>query len=131
MSTRSKIGILKSNGTVDAIYCHWDGYPSYNGRVLVACYTKEEQIRKLISLGDISSLAPSLDEVESYYGWREEERPKRTYSNVEVYENAYGSSWDEYNYLFKNGEWYVFDGNESIDGWKKVKDILKNKEEDE
>lgn len=130
MGTRSKIGILKSNGTVDAIYCHWDGYPSYNGRILVESYKKESKIRKLISFGDISSLAPSLDEVESYYGWREEEAPKRTYSNVEAYENAYGNSWDEYNYLFKDGEWYVFDGNEIYKGWEKVIEVLK-KEEDE
>lgn len=130
MGTRSKIGIVKSDGKVDAIYCHWDGYPSYNGRILVENYTKDDKIRKLISLGDMSSLAPSLDDVESYYGWREEEVPKRTYTNVEEYEKAYGDTWDEYNYLFKDGKWYVFDGNSSIDGWEEVEEVLKRREDD-
>lgn len=25
MSTRSNIGVLNNDGTVTAIYCHWDG----------------------------------------------------------------------------------------------------------
>ena len=128
MSTRSKIGIVKSDGKVDAIYCHWDGYPSSNGDILVNHYTKEEKIRKLISLGDISILEPSLDDVKSYYGWREEEAPKRTFCDEKTFQEAYGDSWDEYIYLFKNGEWYVYDGNEFIDGWQKVTDVLKEKE---
>lgn len=129
MGTRSKIGILKSDGKVDAIYCHWDGYPSYNGNMLVDNYTDEKKIRKLISLGGISSLVPSLDYVDSYYGWREEECPKRTYENIKVYEEAYGDCWDEYNYLFKDGKWYVFDGNLNIDGWEEVEEVLKRKED--
>ena len=129
MGTRSKIGIVKSNGKVDAIYCHWDGYPDYNGNVLVNHYNEESKIRKLISLGDISSLGATLDETISYYGWREEEVPKRTYDSIKAYEKAYGDSWDEYNYLFKDGDWYVYDNNVEYDGWVKLKDIFKEEDE--
>ena len=128
MGTRSKIGILKSDGKVDAIYCHWDGYPDYNGRMLIENYVKVEQIRKLISLGSISSLGKNLEETNSYYGWREEESPKATYENIEEYTMAYGDCWDEYNYIFKDGEWYVYDGGCEFDGWQKVEDILKKEE---
>ncbi len=27
MATRSTIGYVKANGTVNAVYCNWDGYP--------------------------------------------------------------------------------------------------------
>jgi hypothetical protein len=130
MGTRSKIGILKSDGKVDAIYCHWDGYPSHNGRILMENYTEQDKIRKLISLGAISSLYKSLDDVVSYYGWREEEQWKETFDNIKAYEKAYGDTWDEYNYLFKDGKWYVFDGNSSIDGWEEVEEVLKRREDD-
>ena len=39
MATRSRIAIEKENGTVESIYCHWDGYPENNGRILVENYT--------------------------------------------------------------------------------------------
>ena len=129
MATRSKIGVLKENGKVDAIYCHWDGYPSYNGATLVNHYDQISQVRKLISLGDISSLGATLDETNSYYGWREEEVPKRTYESVEAYENAYGDTWDEYIYLFKENKWYVY--YENLDGekiWHKVEDVLEEEQ---
>lgn len=56
MSTRSHIGIRNEDGTLDVIYCHWDGYPSYNGAILLHHYQDPEKIRELIALGDISSL---------------------------------------------------------------------------
>ena len=35
MGTRSRIGIRNADDSVDSIYCHWDGYPDHNGRLLV------------------------------------------------------------------------------------------------
>jgi len=64
MGTRSTIAIRNTDGTFEAIYCHWDGYLSHNGRILEENYTTEEKVRELIALGDISSqgkkLAPSI-----------------------------------------------------------------------
>ena len=31
MSTRSRIGILKKDGSIDSIYCHYDDYPKLVG----------------------------------------------------------------------------------------------------
>jgi len=56
MSTRSNIGIIAPNGTVEVIYCHNDGYPSYNGKMLLENYKTLAKVRQLIKLGDISSL---------------------------------------------------------------------------
>ena len=35
MSTRSRIGLQLANGSVLSVYCHWDGYPEFNGVKLV------------------------------------------------------------------------------------------------
>ena len=56
MATRSRIGIVNEDGTVSSIYCHWDGYPSNNGRILVEDYTDRDKVKSLIELGSISSL---------------------------------------------------------------------------
>jgi hypothetical protein len=56
MSTRSRIGILNDDRSVTSIYCHFDGYPSGVGAILVAHYHDTVKVRELISLGDISSL---------------------------------------------------------------------------
>lgn len=64
MSTRSYIVIerKKEDGTkwYEGIYCHHDGYPSGNGRILQENYQDRELVEKLISLGDMSSLYEHL-----------------------------------------------------------------------
>lgn len=62
MSTRSSIAILNHDGTVTSIYCHSDGYPSYNGKILLEHYTTEEKVRELLAYGDMSILAPDIGE---------------------------------------------------------------------
>lgn len=59
MSTRSMIFKENQDGTFTGIYCHFDGYPEHNGRILRNFYATEEQVDKLIALGDISSLDES------------------------------------------------------------------------
>ena len=56
MATRSFIAIENSNDSIEAIYCHWDGYPENNGAILAKYYKSENKVRALISLGSISSL---------------------------------------------------------------------------
>ena len=48
MSTRSRIGIRNKDNTITSIYCHWDGYPTWNGKMLLTYYTKREDVEKLI-----------------------------------------------------------------------------------
>ena len=60
MATRSHIGILNEDGTVDYIYCHWDGYPEGVGHTLSLHYTEESKIRELIDLGWISFLRENI-----------------------------------------------------------------------
>ena len=69
MSTRSNIGIIKENDTIDMIYCHWDGYPSNNGKILLANYSNTDAVRELIALGDLSNLGEVIGEKHDFnYG---------------------------------------------------------------
>ena len=60
MGTRSTIALEFADGTVQQVYCHWDGYLSYNGMILQEHYSNPFVLRDLIDLGDISSLKPTI-----------------------------------------------------------------------
>ena len=119
MSTNSNIGVLNKNGTVDAVYCHWDGYPSYNGKILTEHYITAKKIKRLIELGNISILASNIGKKHEFdkpnknwclfYGRDRGDKnvSHQTYSSVKDYENNHL----EYNYLFKDKQWFVFNYN--------------------
>jgi len=69
MSTRSVIGIMNDDKTVDSVYCHFDGYPEHTGYFLKKFFDTTEKVQNLISNGDISSLLSSQN-------WDRETHPK-------------------------------------------------------
>lgn len=106
MATRSAIGIENADGTVTAVYCHWDGYPENNGKILLVHYP-ETETTKLIGYGDISSLGETLDQVVFYGRDRGENNVAPvTYSSVKEYFEDFKDSVD-YCYLLRNGNWTV------------------------
>jgi hypothetical protein len=60
MGTRSTIAIEYADGTVDQIYCHWDGYLEHNGQILQAHYSDPFKVRQMMDLGDMSSLGERI-----------------------------------------------------------------------
>ena len=56
MATRSRIGIEMPDHSVISVYCHWDGYPENNGKILVEHYLDRDKVQKLIDGGGISIL---------------------------------------------------------------------------
>ena len=60
MGTRSTIALEYADGTVEQVYCHWDGYLEHNGVLLSKHYSNPFILRDLIDLGDISSLKPTI-----------------------------------------------------------------------
>ena len=121
MATRSKIAIENADGTVSAIYCHWDGYPQHNGMMLAEHYTNREKVQQLIDLGSISSLREyvfpegehSFERPESattiaYHRDRGEDLVIEQYSSVDEYLKG---DLEEYGYLFTaDDEWIWVDG---------------------
>lgn len=129
MSTRSLIGLLNKDKSVTYVYCHWDGYPSNNGKILAEHYTSFEKIKQLLALGDTSSLGSEIGEKHPFgtYNLSDEEKAKyenwttaygrdrgekgitrKRAKNVEEYKKQFTESWAEYCYLFEDGCWYVF-----------------------
>lgn len=60
MATNSHIGIINTDGSVDIIYCHWDGYPSHHAPILLNHYNTIDKVQELVQLGDISSLEQNI-----------------------------------------------------------------------
>ena len=125
MSTRCMIGKVY-DGKVKAIYCHWDGYPSYTGNILETYYNNDEIIDELIELGGLSCIRPRIkpnaDEEHSftnpiddvtiaYHRDRGEDKDIYDYNNINdfLYELRDSTSWIEYVYLWNNGAWEIYE----------------------
>lgn len=120
MATTSRIAILNFDGSVDSIYCHYDGYLSHNGKILLKYYNDEMKIRKLIFLGDISNLGKNLECVDSFNSFpvipdetttisyhRDRGEPlkiKRYNSFAEWMEKPEREQW---NYIWMEKKWFV------------------------
>lgn len=61
MSTRSFIARQIDDDTYRTIYCHMDGYLTYNGALLLDCYNTPEKVDELLNLGDLSFLTSKLN----------------------------------------------------------------------
>ena len=64
MGTHCMIGI-KTGDVVMATYCHWDGYPSVVGRMLLQYYNDRPRTRLLVNGGSMSQLGPTF--LTTYY----------------------------------------------------------------
>ena len=60
MGTRSRIAVMHGDNC-KSVYCHWDGYLDYNGRILQEHYDSAKA-NHLVALGDLSSLGKSIGE---------------------------------------------------------------------
>ena len=61
MSTRGRIGVIKKDGSVESIYCHFDGYLEGVGKMLNDNYQNYNDIKELIKLGNISGLKEKVN----------------------------------------------------------------------
>ena len=60
MATRSRIGIQLANESILSVYCHYDGYPEFNGVKLQEHFNSRDSATELIDGGDISCLYNSI-----------------------------------------------------------------------
>ena len=133
MSTKSRIGIINEGEVVaDTVYCHWDGYPKYVGRILKLYYTSPKKIKELISGGDLSSIGKFIGEKHDFDKWNEHEdwctyyKRDRGEDNVDPQwlspSKFWGDSGEDYNYLFKveTARWYYRDY--TSNRWKMLTD---------
>ena len=146
MATRSMIGIENKDGTIKAVYCHWDGYPANNGMLLHSHYNDEATILQLISMGDLSSLRKYIGE-KTDMGDLDPNRPAvvnewcefygrdrgdegcgtRDYPNRSQFMEAANGCWADWVYLYDaaNGEWLIHDTDENS-SWRTVRRELES-----
>lgn len=119
MATRSRIGYTNNDGSIVSAYCHYDGYPQHNGKILLESYQTLDKVKELVNNGDMSCLRSRCDKPEGhtwekphadvtlYYGRERGEKnveARISKSKDELVQLANGS-WGEYVYLFENGKW--------------------------
>lgn len=63
MSTRSNICYVRSDYTLLAAYCHFDGNVKHQGPILLKHYNSRELAEELVLNGYISGLAPTIEEI--------------------------------------------------------------------
>ena len=76
MATRSTISIENSDGSINTVYCHFDGYISNNGVILQKYYNDREEVEKLVSGGGISSLGRSISDTPIDFDAQDSEHTK-------------------------------------------------------
>ncbi len=136
MGTRSTIALEYADGTVEQVYCHWDGYLEHNGKILQEHYSNPFILRDLIDLGDLSSLRPTIgikhafsqfelpaDEVEAFkaltedmctfYGRDRGETGTSAKKFASFEDYMLNHQYEEYDYILRNingvAVWFVCD----------------------
>lgn len=103
MSTRSMIGVMEKDGSIKAIYCHFDGYLDGVGYTLLNNYD-EAKVRDLIERGDISSLGPRIKDSPAYPNTQHKEFT----DDLDYLDYCWNrNGWVEFAYLLCDGEWLV------------------------
>lgn len=148
MATRSTISIKKSDGSFEQVYCHWDGYPSHNGFILLLYYQDIKKINKLFENGDISSLSPEVDipkgknhsfenkieGVTVFYGRDRGDviDPPPKFKNEKTF--AKDGNFQEYDYVFDeiSNKWFLFkpDLVGTPDAYESLLSVVKNSYDD-
>jgi len=127
MGTRSRIGIQLADDSILSIYCHYDGYPEFNGVKLIENFNSRAAATELIDGGDMSCLWTNAgwnNEVlpttgPLYYSSRGEDCPPR----LDATFGKYLADGEEYAYLFANGEWVCYDTRDWRDTYKQKIEI--------
>ena len=114
MSTRSRIGIQLTDGSILSSYHHYDGYPEWLGRILTTHYNAKSLAEELIDGGDMTSCWTDERWDDSgvkgvygpqYYSARGEDIPPSLDNTLD----EYLKDGEDYAYIFKDVEWVCYD----------------------
>lgn len=136
----------EQNGSLKSVICHWDGYLSHVGRMLLTYYNTDEKANALIALGYLDILekylyplpaslkryfdlernpklisthsydSPQKDVTIAYHRDTNQEFEQNTYSSLKDFEQD-KPFIELYSYLFKDGQWHVMSSEVKDDEW--------------
>ena len=133
MATRSNIAIVNQDKSISSIYCHWDGYPEYVGKMLLNHYTTVDIVTELLNLGNLSNLDKNVNPTDIHtfdkpqdgvciaYGRERGEKDQEAivFEDLGEFEDSASNSWADYQYLFDNGKWSYRNVNNTL-GWREL-----------
>jgi len=121
MGTRSTIALEFADGTVQSVYCHWDGYLNHNGRILRDHYSDPFKLQRLIDMGPLSSLDAEIGTKHdfevmvpgqcTFYGRDRDEDEVGAAMFSDFRDYCVNNVHEEYNYILRqvdgNPVWFV------------------------
>ena len=124
MGTRCMIGMVEADGSVSAIYCHWDGYLSHNGKLLDQHYDSDIKVAELLALGDLSALGATMKEPDTNLLGHGTAAVR--FESIAAYRDELGKNGDEYRYLWDGEAWFYV--SHLSPKWDDVREGLKDVE---
>lgn len=121
MSTRSRIGILREDGSILSAYHHYDGYPEWLGVTLKKYYNQPRKANKLVEGGDMSCCFTKArwtktgSRTNKFYGpqyYSKRGNPKHSHYHPVVSKNfkEYQElvAWEEFMYIYTEETWVAY-----------------------
>ena len=112
MGTRSTIALEFADGTVEQVYCHWDGYLSNNGQILAQHYMDPFKVRDLVALGGFSSLDTTVEGT-AVTAYTQRGETKRVDKFIDYEDYVDNHQYEEYDYILRQVDgkavWFVSD----------------------
>ena len=112
MGTRSTIALEFADGTVEQVYCHWDGYLDHNGQILAQHYMDPFKVRDLVALGGFSSLDTTVEGT-AVTAYTQRGETKRVEKFIDYEDYVDNHQYEEYDYILRQVDgkavWFVSD----------------------
>jgi len=105
MGTRSRVAVMHGT-TCKSVYCHYDCYLDYTGRILLAHYDSTAA-NELIALGDNSGVKETVAEMNFYSDRGEEDVSWQVAHSFEEFLDQVEGCGGEYYYIMRDGVWYA------------------------
>ena len=105
MGTRSRVAVMHGD-VCKSVYCHYDGYLDYAGRILLSHYDSTAA-NQLVALGDNSGIKETTAEMNFYSDRGEEDVSWQVAHSFEEFLEQVNNCCGEYYYVMKDGVWYA------------------------
>lgn len=132
MSTRCRISVVLTDGSIRSVYCHFDSYLMGVGRTLLLHYNSQELAERITSFGAISILGQRIDPIGNHTFKTPESGTCVFYTRDRgdpmlfkhfKSESDYNISelHQDYNYVFFDNSWHMFRGDAEFNEMRRIK----------
>jgi hypothetical protein len=105
MGTRSRVAVMHGD-VCKSVYCHYDGYLDYTGRILLKHYDSP-RANELVALGDNSGVKETVEEMNFYRDRGETDIEYQVAHSFEEFLEQVERCGGEYYYVMRDGVWYA------------------------